>query len=329
MTAASLPARLRRGDRIRVVAPASSRAFVLEHDNREWIEQRFADMGLSVDFGAHVDERDIFDTSSVRSRVEDLHAAFADPDVQGILSVIGGYTSNELLPFLDFDLIRSHPKVLCGYSDMTALQNAIQARTGLVTFSGPAWSSFGMRDHFEPTGRWFRQALFESDPVELHAGRTWTDDLWFLDQDDRHPVPNPGWQVLREGNAEGRIVGGNLGTLFLLQGTPWMPDLDGSVLFLEDDADASAGTVLRCLVSLLQQPGAAGVRGLVMGRFQSASEMEPAELEGIVARIPGLQGMPVVTGVDFGHTSPMITFPIGGRARLDVTREDPQITVSW
>ena len=106
----------------------------------------------------------------------------ADPDVAAVLTVIGGFNSNELLPYLDWDLIAANPKVLCGFSDITALQNAILARTGLVTYSGPHWSSFGMRDHFEQTLAWFTQALFTDEPVHLDPAASWTDDLWFLDQ---------------------------------------------------------------------------------------------------------------------------------------------------
>lgn len=144
------PPKLRRGDLVRVVAPALSRAVVMEHDNTSHIGRRFAEMGLRLSFGEHVDEADGLLSSSTQSRVDDLHAAFSDPDVAGILTVIGGFSSNELLPYLDWELIGANPKTLCGYSDITALQNAIHARTGLVTYSGPHWSTFGMRDHCRP-----------------------------------------------------------------------------------------------------------------------------------------------------------------------------------
>jgi muramoyltetrapeptide carboxypeptidase LdcA involved in peptidoglycan recycling len=160
------PRKLVPGGLIRVLAPARSRAMVTEHDHSALIEERFARMGLLLSYGAHVDERDNLDSSSVASRVADLHAAFADPEVAGILTVIGGFNSNELLPYLDWDLIAANPKILCGYSDITALQNAIFARTGLVTYSGPHWSSFGMRDHFEPTRKWFIETLFDDRPID-------------------------------------------------------------------------------------------------------------------------------------------------------------------
>lgn len=89
--------------------------------------------------------------------------------MDGVLTVIGGFSSNELLPGIDYDLIAANPKVLCGYSDITALQNALLARSGLATYSGPHWSSFGMRDLFDDTLAWFAAAVMDSAPIELRA----------------------------------------------------------------------------------------------------------------------------------------------------------------
>lgn len=323
-----VPPRLRSGDTVRVVAPARSRAMIMEHDNTRWIDERFAAMGLTLTFGEHVDEDDQFRSSSIEHRVADLHAAFADPSVAGIITVIGGFNSNELLPYLDFDLIAAHPKVFCGYSDITALQNAILARTGLITYSGPHWSSWGMRDHFEPTGDWFRAAVTTEDPIAVEPATAWTDDAWFADQDTRTPVPNAGWRSLRPGQTSGRIVGGNLCTLNLLQGTANLPSLDGALLFLEDDFESNTVAFARDLTSLLQQPGADGVTGLVLGRFQEASAVTWEALDEIVARQPALAGKPVLAGVDFGHTSPLLTFPVGGTADLAVGPDDASLTIT-
>lgn len=306
------------GDTIRVVAPSRSRALVAEHDHSALIEARLSALGPRVAFGSHVDERDVFDSSAVASRVADLHEAFADPSVAGILTVIGGHNCNELLPFLDFDLIRSQPKVFCGYSDITALGNAMLAAAGLVTFSGPHWSTFGMRDHLDQTTDWFTRAVFSDAPIEAEPAAYWTDDLWFLDQDARHPMPNEGWWDLRPGVADGQIVGGNLCTLNLLQGTRLMPALDGVILFVEDDIESLPQNFARDLTSVLQLPDAPGIRGLVIGRFQQASAMTRDLLERIVANAPTLTGVPVLANADFGHTSPLMTFPIGGHAHLEV-----------
>jgi muramoyltetrapeptide carboxypeptidase len=310
------PARLRRGGQIRVIAPSRSRALIMEHDNSAVINQRFADLGVSLTFGAHVDERDQFESSAIASRVADLHAAFADPEVDAVLTVIGGFNSNELLPHLDWDLIAAHPKIFCGFSDITVLHNAILARSGLVTYSGPHWSTFGMRDHFDQTLAWFVEALFDDQPIEVQPAPEWTDDLWFLDQDDRHPEPNSGWWPLRTGTASGRLVGGNLCTYNLLQGGAYRPSLEGALVFVEDDELTNPVEFARDLTSLLQLPDAAAMTGLLIGRFQRKSGLTRELLEDIVSRQPVLDGLPVLANVDFGHTSPCLTVPIGGTAEL-------------
>ncbi|UKA63967.1 LD-carboxypeptidase [Arthrobacter sp. FW306-04-A] len=266
------PPKLRRGDLVRVVAPALSRAVVMEHDNTSHIGRRFAEMGLRLSFGEHVDEMNGLLSSSTQSRVDDLHAAFSDPDVAGILTVIGGFSSNELLPYLDWELIGANPKTLCGYSDITALRPAA----------------------------------------------AWTDDAWFRDQDARTLIPGDGWWPLQDGTASGRIVGGNLSTLNLLQGTANMPSLEGALLFLEDDFESHPATFARDLASLLQTPEAKGIRGLVIGRFQQASRMTRDLLALIAAKQSVLAGLPVLANADFGHTSPIFTFPIGGQAEVTV-----------
>jgi muramoyltetrapeptide carboxypeptidase len=312
------PRKLRAGDTVRVVAPARSKAMIDEHDHSAVIDARFERLGLRLTYGDHVDVRDAFDSSPVAERVADLHAAFADPDVAAVLTVIGGFNSNELLPCLDWDLIASNPKIFCGYSDITALQNAIHARTGLVTYSGPHWSSFGMRDHFDETERGFVETLFHDEPVELRPAATWTDDAWFADQDARDLQPGDGWWPLQRGHASGRLLGGNLCTFNLLQGTGYRPELTGALLVVEDDERSDPPTFARDLTSLLQLPDAAGIRGLLIGRFQRASGMTRSLLERIVAVQPALAGLPVLANVDFGHTSPLATLPIGGEADLVV-----------
>lgn len=305
------PPKLRAGSHLRVVAPARSRALITD-DNARIAEKSLSALGLSVSYGEHVDERDRYDSSAIASRIADLHAAFADPQVDAILTVIGGANSNELLPHLDFDLIAANPKILCGYSDITALQNAITAMTGLVTYYGPHWSTFGMRDLGQQTAEWFRGTLMSDGPIEVSGSEWFSDDLWFLDQDDRTTLPTGGWWSLQPGTAEGRIVGGNLCTLNLLQGTRWMPSLSDAVLMLEDDEASNPTEFRRDLHSLLQQPGAETVRGLVIGRFQQASEVVREDLRAMLETIPNLAGKPVLANVDFGHTNPLLTLPIGG-----------------
>ena len=138
------PKSLKFGSHIRVIAPSLS-MHLLSKQVMEYAQRRFQDMGFSVSFGKHVFEFDTFSSSSIQSRIEDLHDAFADPQVDGVVTAIGGFNANQLLPFIDFDLIARHPKIFCGYSDITVLLNAITHKTGLMTWYGSHFSTFGQK----------------------------------------------------------------------------------------------------------------------------------------------------------------------------------------
>ena len=140
-----IPASLRPGDEIRVIAPASG-IKIIGRECREIARRRFEEMGLAVSYGTNaVDENwDAGGSTTVEKRTADIAEAFADPKVKAVFTMIGGNNSNQLLDFVDYRLIAENPKILCGFSDITALANAIYAKTGLVTYSGPHFSNFGM-----------------------------------------------------------------------------------------------------------------------------------------------------------------------------------------
>lgn len=321
------PPKLAPGDTVCVVAPSISLA-VIDEQTRQIASRNLSALGLQVTFAPNVMALDRFQSSPVGLRLEDLHQAFQDPQVKGILSAIGGYNCNQLLRGLDYDLIRQHPKVLCGYSDITALGNAIYTQTGLVTYSGPHFSTFGMRHGLEYTLECFRKCLMQKGPFKLEPAATWSDDAWYRDQERREMLPNPGYLVIQEGQAQGRLIGGNLCTLNLLQGTEYMPSLENTILMLEDDGETHSGNFDRDLQSLLHLPGFAGVRGLVIGRFQKESQIEDQTLVEIIRSKPELQGLPVIANANFGHCTPQFTFPVGGAARLDVAADWVSFTIT-
>lgn len=290
---------------------------IIGAETRSVADRRFAELGLTISFGEHVEEIDDLASTTPAARVADLHAALADPAVDAVLTAIGGYNANQLLPLIDWDLVGAHPKIICGFSDITILTCAIHAATGIVTYSGPHYSTFGMSEHFGPTLDWFIRCLFTSEPYSLEAATDWTDDEWYLDQANRCPRPNEGHWVLSGGQATGRLVGGNLCTLNLLNGTAHLPTLDGTVLFVEDDFESHPATFGRHLTALSQQPGFDGIQGMLIGRFQLASNMTRSLLDQIVSTLPLHSAVPVVANLDFGHTDPLCTLPVGGTATID------------
>jgi muramoyltetrapeptide carboxypeptidase len=310
-----IPAKLRPGDEVRIVSPAVSLGFIPE-DQRTMARERFEALGLRVSFSRNVEVLDRFDSSPVEARVSDLHEAFADPGVRGLFTTLGGYNSNQLLDYLDYDLIGANPRVLCGFSDITALATAIHARTGLVTYSGPHFTTFAMKRGVEYTTEYLVRCLMREGPFDVPPADHWSDDPWYEDQENRDFVPNPGYEVIHEGEAQGRLLGGNLGTLALLFGTPYMPELEGALLLIEQDEEESAADFDRHLQSLIHQPGFSGVGGLVIGRFQRASDVDLDTLKAVIGSKRQLDGLPVVANASFGHTTPQFTFPIGGHGTL-------------
>lgn len=314
-----IPPKLKKGDEIRIVAPARSLS-LLSEDLVKIAKENFEKLGYKVTFSKHCKEKDMFTSSSVHSRVEDLHEAFSDKNVKAIFTVIGGYNSNQLLGSLDYGLIKKNPKILCGYSDITALANAITAKTGLVTYSGLHFSTWAMKKEFEYNLEYFNKCLVEEKDFEVKPSKTWSDDQWYKDQENRLIEKNEGFQILRKGTAQGTILGGNLCTFNLLQGTEFMPEISSSVLFLEDDDMAGDNFALefdRNLQSLIHQPNFDKVKGIVFGRFQKKADMNLEKLKYVIETKKELRDIPIIANVDFGHTNPLITFPIGGTVKLD------------
>lgn len=315
------PSKLTQGDTVRVVTPARSLSmpWINNQEMKDIANSRFEELGLKLTFGDHIYERDDFDSSSIEDRVSDLHQAFEDPEVKMIITVIGGFNSNQLLSYLDYDLIRKNPKIVCGYSDITALANAIYAKTGLVTYSGPHYFSFGDKQGFNYTLEYFKKALFNTAPFMVNPSKKWSNDRWVGKQDNRSFESNEGFWVINHGSGTGTIIGGNQCTLSLLHGTEYMPSLKDSILFIEDDYEAHVATFDRDLQSIIHQPEFPSVKGIVIGRFQPETGMNRGLLEQIIHSKTELSGIPVIANVDFGHTTPQITFPIGGTVKLEAT----------
>ena len=318
-----VPDKLKLGDKIAAVAPSRSLG-IISADCKDIADKRLADLGLNVSFSEHVSEMDSFASSPISSRVNDLHEAFRDPDIKGILAVIGGYNADQLLRYIDWDLIKKNPKIFCGYSDTTVLENAIYAKTGLVTYSSPAYSTFGQKLYFDYTLDYFKKCCMSDAPFLVEPSASWSDDPWYKDQDARRLINNPGSTTINEGGAEGIILGANLCTFNLLQGTEYFPDLSGSVLFLEDDyvSESDSYEFDRNLQSLIHQPSFGGVLEMVIGRFQNNSEVSAKLLREIIATKKELANLPIIVDVDFGHTDPKISFPIGGTARISAKSQD-------
>lgn len=320
-----IPEKLKRGDEVRIIAPSRSLNIISE-ECRNNANKVFESLGLKLSFSKNAEKYDEFFSSSVEDRIQDLHEAFLDKNVKAIFTVIGGYNSNQLLKYIDYEIIRNNPKIFCGYSDITALSCAIYHKTGLINYSGPVYSTFGMEKGLDYTIEYMKKALMENSEFEVKQSETWSDDLWYINQKDRNFISNEGFNYINEGEADGKIIGGNLCTLNLLQGTEFMPSLENVILFIED-ADLTFVEIFdRDLQSLIHQKDFDKVKGIVFGRFQVKSNISEETFRKIITSKKELRNIPIIFDVNFGHTTPHITFPIGGFAKI-VAGADIRITI--
>ena len=304
---------LKKGGHIRVVSPSLSIQAIGGFDANVSAKEKLEELGFNVSFSSNYFEHDLFDSASITSRVEDLHEAFADPSVDAILATIGGFNCNELLPYLDYDLIAQNPKIFCGYSDTTALLNAIYAKTGMQTYMGPSYSSFKMKEGQEYQSQSWLKAVTQDD-YDLVPSKEWSSDPWYDPTQPRHFMPTE-WKVYNAGKASSTIIGGNLSTFSLLRGTPYAPQAENYILFVEEAEGYPPEHFLRELAALLQ--AYPSPQAVIIGRFPKECEMTEEILLAILDKHPLLKNIPVLYDVDFAHTQPLFTITIGAQATLD------------
>jgi muramoyltetrapeptide carboxypeptidase LdcA involved in peptidoglycan recycling len=312
------PEKLHEGDEIRVISPSSSIERVGGFDDNLIAKERLEDLGFKVTFGEHILDTDRLYSSSIEARIKDLHDAFLDTNVKAILTTIGGYNCNELLPYIDYEIIKNNPKIFIGYSDTTSLHNAFRAKTGLVTYYGPCYSAFKM-DALQAyqSSEWLKAMTLSSYP--LQASDVWTSDPWFDPSIPRHPMINT-WKVYNHGSALGTIAGGNMQTYYLQAGTEFFLSVKEPIIFIEQAEGASAIEFSRELAQILQIHN--DIKGLVIGRFPLENEVSEELLYFVLDKFPILKTIPVMYDIDFGHTQPICTFPIGGEIRIDTATKE-------
>lgn len=314
------PPRLRPGQTIGLISPSGpvspDTATTLEI--LEAARGRLSEEGFRTVVGRHALDVRAYLAGRDADRLADLHAMFADPNVHAVLCTRGGYGAMRLLEGLDYDLVRRHPKVFVGYSDITALHLAFYHRAGLATFHGPMASALAKGDGHDL--RQLLRTITRPHPLGPLA----------------NPPGGPEIETLVPGAAEGALIGGNLALLTSLLGTPYGPSLSGAVLFIEDIVD-HLYRLDRKLVHLRLAGVLRQVAGIVVG--ESGARAEP----GGVAPPPTLAlreilhdlivplGKPAIYGLACGHGAYHLTLPIGIRARLDATHgilsiEDPAVT---
>ncbi len=299
------PPRLSVGDGVGIISPATA-AFIREETDVALDAVR--GLGLEPVLGEHLFDRYGYLAGQDEDRAADINRFFADPAIKALIPIQGGWGSSRVLPHLDYETIRQNPKIIVGFSDITALLMGITAQTNLVTFHGPngrsAWRS--------QEAEMFRQVLFRGEQLTfanpVHPGDS-----------DRLMQVEYRTQTITTGRAQGRLVGGNLSVLSGIVGSPYVPNLDGAILFLED-----VGESIYRVDRMMTQLALAGVfdtlAGFVFGqctRCGPDADYGSLTLEEVVWDHMAARGIPAYYGAAIGHMEPLMTLPIGLNVEID------------
>jgi muramoyltetrapeptide carboxypeptidase len=299
------PPALHAGDTIGIVAPASN----IKRAELEAGCERLERAGYKPFYLESIVSQDLYFAGSVERRARELESMFARADVRAIVCARGGYGSNYLLPALNYEVIKKHPKILVGYSDLTSLLTYFSDRAGFVTFHGPMAAKDWAHEDGADLDSWQAVLGGTADILDLQA--------------DSAIVG------LRDGEAEGILYGGCLSILVASLGTPYEMNAAGTLLFLEDVA-TKPFQVDRMLMQLKAAGKLEQVRGIVFGEMldcvQSANQ--GYTLQEVIRRIVGSLGLPVAFGLRSGHVSGRnITLPFGIKARLTVQGSSATLTL--
>lgn len=300
--------RLRKGMTIGLVSPASN---VAEDEDIAFARDVVTSLGFHVKPAKHLYHRDQYLAGSDQQRADDLNAMFADREVDAIFCLRGGYGSSRLLPLLDYKNIAVNPKVLMGYSDITALLCAIHQRTGLVTFHGPI-----VGDNFSD----YSYSQFKRTLVSAKKGQSLAAPPPFDDPAPGRVEKENRLTLIRGGTAQGPLIGGNLSLVCHLMGTPFQPEFSGRILFLEDVHEAPY-RIDRMLTQLKLAGVLDEVAGIAFGKFtESETTRNSFSMEHVLRERTLDLSVPVIRGLMIGHVEDQAIIPVGAMASLDGDR---------
>jgi muramoyltetrapeptide carboxypeptidase len=324
------PLVLKPGDTIGIIAPSWGGPGAVPHRLEQGMRQ-IEEMGFRALIAPNARNQNGYVSDTPENRAADINAMFANPDVHMILSAIGGDHSCHLLPLLDYHLMRLNPKIFMGFSDTSVLNNAIHQATGLVTFNGPALlTDFAEYPHMYPYTRgYFEKTVCQAQPVgQVEPAEAWTEEFldWEQKLDQTRPRklnPSPGWTWLKPGQARGRLLGGCIESLQHLRGTPYWPNWQGALFFFETSEEKPTPADIDGILMDYENMGVLEqISGMLVGRPMYYNEAEKEQLRQIVSERTRKYEFPIITDMDFGHTAPQFTLPIGCYAGIDSEREE-------
>ncbi len=323
---------LRKGDVIGYISPSTpitSLAPIRFERALKFLESK----GYILKAGILTGKNDHYRSGTIAERAEEINEMIWDDTVKCIISTIGGMNSNSLLPYIDYEALKNNPKIIIGYSDMTAILFAIYAKTGIPTFYGPALvASFGEFEPFnEMTYTYFKDILIDKKlPYTYEMPKVWTEEYINWEEQSRGKKQNTNkWVTVKGGSAEGRIIIGNLNTMAGIWGSQFYPKIEiGDILFIEDSL-LNAATVERSFSMLKINNVFEKISGLILGKHElfddQGSGKKPYK---ILEEILGEYNFPFMAEVDCSHTHPMFTIPIGGKIYFNAESQELKL-LEW
>lgn len=283
--------------------------------------------GYEIVNGSLYRKQDSYRSGTIQERAQEFNQLLYNEKVHILMASIGGNNTNSILPYIDYEYLKKHPKIIIGYSDTTALLLAVYVKTGLVTFYGPAAaSSFGELPPFVDWTFKYFESMIKSEiicPYDYQMPEFWTDEVIKWDEQNRSKEQYKNdWICVKPGVCQGRLIGGNLNTMEGFFGTEYMPEIKkGDILFIEDSLK-DACTIERSF-SLLKLAGVLDrVSGIILGKHEKFDDngtgRKPYE---ILQEVLGETEIPILTEFDCCHTHPMFTLPIGCQVKLDAEKK--------
>jgi muramoyltetrapeptide carboxypeptidase LdcA involved in peptidoglycan recycling len=326
--------KLKLGDFIGIFSPSSP----ITHScpNRfERGKKYLKEKGFNIIEGSLTGKHDFYRSGSIKERAEELNELIRNPEVKCIMSTIGGMNSNSIIPYIDYEAFKRNPKIIIGYSDVTAILLAIYAQTGISTYYGPALvASFGELEPFvDHTYKFFKEVTMDEIqfPYTYEMPEYWTEEYINWETQDRSKEKRQNkWITVYEGTVSGRVIGGNLNTMQGIWGSKYMPEIkDGDILFIEDSLK-DAATVERSFSFLKVNGVFDKISGIILGKHELFNDMKtgrkPYE---ILLEVLGDKELPFIADFDCCHTHPMMTLPIGCEIKLNASEKKVSIVRNW
>lgn len=282
--------------------------------------------GFNVYESSEVRLRNVHLAGFIEDRVNGIHSLLKDNSIDILMAYWGGANTNQILPYLDYELFKKYPKPIIGFSDTTALLLAVNKLSGIKTYMGPAGITFDKPEPFDYTFKYLDEVVVQQTKnVLIEDSSDYADDLYFLRKDSDHRIieKNEGRKVYKSGKAEGEIIATNLQTLLTLAGTKYFPDLKDKVLFLEEAESEDTGMIHRFFTHLSQVVDLNTLSAVCIGKFAIQSGFKEGDTEKMLYDdVFKDVKIPVVYNLSFGHTDPLFTIPIGGRALIDTEKKE-------